>query len=67
MESDNPNIKWALDLLTYDPLYEPHFIAKYWLQIPSVFSGPAIASYINYTRGLKLYARKLLFLLKNSF
>ncbi|XP_043477569.1 uncharacterized protein LOC122508323 [Leptopilina heterotoma] len=62
MESDNPDIKWALDLLSFDPLYEPHLIAKYWMKIPPFVVGPGLACYINHTRGLKAFSRPYLHL-----
>lgn len=59
MESDNPDIKWALDLLSYDPTYKPHLFKEHKKKIPSVLFGLIGGCYINHVRGLKLYSRKL--------
>lgn len=58
MESDKHDAQWAIDLLSPDPYYKPHLIAKYALQIPSFVVGPGFACYINYIKGFKPFASK---------
>lgn len=58
MQSDNPDIQWALDLLKPDPLVQPSLLAKYYHQIPCLVGAPAICGYVNHMRGLPILARK---------
>ncbi|XP_033229807.1 uncharacterized protein LOC117181347 [Belonocnema kinseyi] len=57
MQSDNPDIQWALDLLKPDPLAQPSLISKYYHQIPCVVGAPVICGYVNHMRGLPVIAR----------
>ena len=59
MESDNPNIQWALKLLTPDPTYEPNIFSKYFAQIPCLIIVPLTCRYINISKGRPGFSREL--------
>ncbi|CAB0038798.1 unnamed protein product [Trichogramma brassicae] len=54
--SDNPEIQWALDLLSPDPLYQENFISKnyHWITWPIFTVGGTL--FLNYIQSRPFYA-----------
>ena len=61
MESDNPDIQWALELLKPDPSIQKSFLKKYQMYAVASILAPCAIAYANRARELPLLSRKFSF------